>query len=74
LHLKRPLTPRGGIFRRIYPPLGLGAFNPMAVTQLKRKDRRNYTRANNKVDTIKRLTLKTDIKKVTVEELKAQFA
>lgn len=46
----------------------------MAVTQLKRKDRRNYTRANNKVNEIKRLTLKPNIKKVTVEELKAQFA
>ncbi len=46
----------------------------MAVTQLKRKDRRNYTRANNRTATVKRLTLKTDIKKVTVEELKAQFA
>jgi hypothetical protein len=74
LHLKKPPNPQRGNFSTNNPPLGTGAFKQMAVTQLKRKDRRNFTRANNKVDTIKRLTLKTDIKKVTVEELKAQFA
>lgn len=46
----------------------------MSVTRLKRKDRRNKAVANNKVAAVKRLTLKPTIKKVTVEELKAQFA
>ncbi len=46
----------------------------MAVTQLKRKARRNRAIANNKVDAIKKLVLKPIIKKVDVEELKAQFA
>lgn len=46
----------------------------MAVTQLKRKARRNRAIANNKVAAVKRLTLRPDIKRVDVEELKAQFA
>ena len=46
----------------------------MAVTQLKRKSRKNRAIANNKVADIKRLTLKPTIKRVDVEELKAQFA
>jgi hypothetical protein len=46
----------------------------MAVTQLKRKARRNRAIANNKIDAIKKLVLKPVIKRVDVEELKAQFA
>ncbi len=46
----------------------------MAVTRLKRKGLRNRAIANNKQADIKRLTLKPEIKKVDVEELKAQFA
>lgn len=49
-------------------------YTEMAVTQLKRKARRNRAIANNKVDAIKKLVLKPIIKKVDVEELKAQFA
>ncbi len=44
----------------------------MGVTQLKRKGRKNRAVANNKISAIKRLTLRPDIKKVTIEELKAQ--
>ncbi|MGL4631529.1 MAG: hypothetical protein ACRCVT_10020 [Leadbetterella sp.] len=44
----------------------------MGVTQLKRKSRKNRAVSNNKVSAVKRLTLKVDIKRVTVEELKAQ--
>ncbi|MFN8429856.1 MAG: hypothetical protein U0V04_07750 [Spirosomataceae bacterium] len=44
----------------------------MGVTQLKRKGRKNRAVANNKIAAIKRLTFRPDIKKVTVEELKAQ--
>lgn len=46
----------------------------MAVTRLKRKERRNRAVANNKQADIKRLTQKPIIKKVEVEELKAEFA
>jgi hypothetical protein len=46
----------------------------MGVSQLKRKDRRNKAVANNRIASIKRLSLKTDIKRVDVEELKAEFA
>ncbi len=46
----------------------------MGVTQLKRKSRKNRAVANNKVAAVKRLTLKPNIKKVTVEELKAQVS
>lgn len=46
----------------------------MAVTQLKRKGRKNRAVANNAVSAIKRLTLRPDIKRVDIEELKAQFA
>lgn len=44
----------------------------MASNRLKRKSRKNRAVANNKVAAIKRLTLKPEIKKVTVEELKEQ--
>lgn len=46
----------------------------MGVTQLKRKSRRNRAVANNKISAIKRLTLRPDIKRVSVEELKAEAA
>jgi hypothetical protein len=46
----------------------------MAVTRLKRKERRNRAVANNKQADIKRLTKRPDIKKVDVEELKASFS
>ncbi|MFT4735836.1 MAG: hypothetical protein ACI9DJ_002220 [Algoriphagus sp.] len=45
----------------------------MAVTRLKRKGLRNRAIANNKQAEIKRLTLKPEIRKVSVEELKAEF-
>jgi hypothetical protein len=45
----------------------------MAVTRLKRKDRRNYARQKNKLAVIKQLTFKPSLKKVTAEELKAEF-
>lgn len=46
----------------------------MAVTQLKRKARRNQAIAKNRLAAIKRLSLKLDVKRVNVEELKAEFA
>ncbi len=46
----------------------------MAVTQLKRKAKRNQAVAKNRVAEIKRLSYKVEIKRVDVEELKAQFA
>ena len=45
----------------------------MAVTRLKRKDRKNKARANNKVAVIKQLLRVPVIKNVDIEELKAQF-
>ena len=46
----------------------------MAITRLKRKDRKNKARANNKQTVIKQLLRVPVIKNVDVEELKAQFA
>lgn len=46
----------------------------MGVTQLKRKSRRNRAIANNKIASIKQLSLKPMIKKVDVETLKQEFA
>ncbi|AFK04062.1 hypothetical protein Emtol_2929 [Emticicia oligotrophica DSM 17448] len=46
----------------------------MAVTRLKRKAKRNQAVAKNRIATIKRLSLKVDIKRVDAEELKAEFA
>jgi Zn-finger domain-containing protein len=46
----------------------------MASTELRRKAQRNRTRAKDKVQTIKRLGFTPVIKKVDVEELKAQFS
>lgn len=54
--------------------LGFKIHNTMAVTQLKRKAKRNQAVAKNRVATIKRLSLKLDVKRVDIEELKAQFA
>ncbi|KAA3438499.1 hypothetical protein [Rufibacter hautae] len=45
----------------------------MAVTRLKRKDRKNKARQNNKVRVIKQLLMTPVIKNVDVEELKARF-
>lgn len=45
----------------------------MAVTRLKRKSRVNRAVANNKVAEIKRLSQKPEIRKVDIEELKAEF-
>lgn len=43
----------------------------MAVTRLKRKDRRNKSRAANRINRIKQLTRKPVIKKLDDEELAA---
>ena len=46
----------------------------MAVTRLKRKDRKNIARANKRVADLKRLTSMPVIKNVDVEAIKASFA
>jgi hypothetical protein len=46
----------------------------MAVTQLKRKSRKNRAVAINKIEKIKQLSQKPEIRKVDVEEIKASFA
>ena len=46
----------------------------MGVTQLKRKARKNRAISNNKVASIKRLTLRPNIEEVEVEVLKAEAA
>jgi hypothetical protein len=45
----------------------------MGVTRLKRKDRKNKARANNKVARIKQLLITPVIKNVDMDELRAQF-
>lgn len=45
----------------------------MGVTRLKRKDRKNKARANNKVARIKQLLSTPVIKNVDTDELRAQF-
>ncbi|MCC9136893.1 hypothetical protein ACFSKU_04995 [Pontibacter silvestris] len=45
----------------------------MGVTRLKRKDRRNKARANNKQARIKQLLSTPVIKNVDMDELRAQF-
>ncbi len=45
----------------------------MGVTALKRKDRRNKTVAQNRIASIKMLTLTPTIKLVDVEAIKASF-
>jgi hypothetical protein len=49
-------------------------YTPMAVTELKRKARKNRARANNAVERIKQLTRKPEIRNVDVEAIKASFA
>ncbi|MGV3560636.1 hypothetical protein [Larkinella arboricola] len=46
----------------------------MGVTELKRKDKKNKARANNKIARIKQLLRRPDIKNVDVEAIKASFA
>ncbi|MDW7690606.1 hypothetical protein R9C00_22395 [Flammeovirgaceae bacterium SG7u.111] len=46
----------------------------MAITRLKRKAKRNKSRAKNRVETIKRLNAKPVIKNVDIEDLKKDFA
>jgi hypothetical protein len=46
----------------------------MAVTRLKRKDRRNKAIATNKVNAIKHRTQTPEIKLVDIEAIKAEFA
>lgn len=43
-------------------------------TELKRKDRKNKARANNKIEKIKQLLRRPEIKNVDVEAIKASFA
>lgn len=43
-------------------------------TELKRKDRKNKARANNKIQKIKQLLMKPEIKNVDIEAIKASFA
>jgi hypothetical protein len=43
-------------------------------TELKRKDRKNKARANNKIQKIKQLLTRPEIKNVDVEAIKASFA
>jgi hypothetical protein len=50
------------------------AYKIMAVTQLKRKAKRNQAIANNRTAAIKQLTRKPEVKKVDVEAIKASFA
>ena len=45
----------------------------MAITRLKRKDRKNKARANNKQTVIKQLLRTPVIKNVDIDALKAQF-
>ncbi|WP_369410448.1 hypothetical protein [Pontibacter qinzhouensis] len=45
----------------------------MGVTRLKRKDRRNKARANNRVSRIKQLLLTPVIKNVDMDELRVKF-
>ena len=44
------------------------------ATELKRKDRKNKARANNKIAKIKELLRKPEIKNVDVAAIKASFA
>jgi len=45
----------------------------MTVTRLKRKARRNVSRAKNRIKNIKRLSAKPTIKNVDVEAIKKSF-
>jgi hypothetical protein len=46
----------------------------MAVTRLKRKEKRNRAKANNRVQAIKQLSKKPIIKNVDIEAIKQEFA
>lgn len=46
----------------------------MAITRLKRKEKRNRAKAKAKIEVIKQLTRMPVIKKVDVEEIKKSFA
>ena len=46
----------------------------MAVTELKRKDRRNHAVSRNRLARIKELLWKPEIKVLDIEELKAKYA
>ena len=46
----------------------------MAVTRLKRNDRRNKSIATNKINAIKFLTTTPEIKLIDIESIKAEFA
>lgn len=46
----------------------------MAVTKLKRKNRKNISRAKAEVKLIKHLNAKPAVKKVDIEEIKKSFA
>jgi len=45
----------------------------MGVTRLKRKDRKNKSRAKNRLEVIKQLLTKPVVKNVDVEAIKASF-
>ena len=45
----------------------------MSVTRLKRKDRKNKARANNRIEQIKQLTKLPVVARIDIEELKAKF-
>ena len=45
----------------------------MAVTRLKRKDRKNKARANNRIARIKKLNATPVIKKIDTDAIKASF-
>ena len=46
----------------------------MAVTRLKRKDRKNRARANNRIEEIKQRTTLPPVKMVDIEAIKAGWA
>ena len=46
----------------------------MAITRLKRKDRKNRARANNRIEEIKHRTILPAVKMVDIEAIKAGWA
>ncbi len=46
----------------------------MAVTRLKRKDKRNKSIATNKIEAIKYLRQRPEIKLIDIDAIKAEFA
>ena len=69
--VRKPLTSRF-IFRQ--QRFNRLTDNTMAVTRLKRKEKRNRAKANNRVQAIKQLTQKPIIKNVDIEAIKQEFA